>query len=214
MADFLGVAFLAEAFFLVAGFLAVVADGAADLTTRPVFVLVRTTGAFSSTAGAWLGVNDDHLERREELTAAGVLRALDLFAVVLLCVVVLFLAGAFFVAVVLFLVAAFAGAFLVAVAVVVVFAFAGALVAVDLVVDLVEDGAAAPDFLGIASFTGPEGPGHDHVSVVFGASTVDTIGHVVRKIDASDHRGTFGSKNAYPWDGRTRHCQSLAAAPC
>ena len=191
------------------------ADGAADLTTRPVFVLVRTTGAFSSTAGAWSGVNDDRLERRGELTAAGVLRALDLFAVVLLFVaVVLFLAAAFFVAVVLFLVAAFAGAFLVAVAVFVVLAFAGALVAVDLVVDLVADGAAAPDFLGIASFTGPEGPGHDHVSVVFGAGAVDTIGHVARKIDASDHRGSFGSGSAYPWDGRTRHCQSPAAAPC
>lgn len=52
MADFLGVAFLAAAFFLGAMVLAT-GCGALDLVTRPDLVLPRTTGAFVSTAGAY-----------------------------------------------------------------------------------------------------------------------------------------------------------------
>lgn len=44
-------AFLAGAFFLLAAFFSA-AWGAVDLVTRPDLVLPRTTGAFSSTAGA------------------------------------------------------------------------------------------------------------------------------------------------------------------
>ena len=50
-AFFLGEAFLAGAFRLVAGAF-FTACGAVDLVTRPDLVFPRTTGAFSSTAGA------------------------------------------------------------------------------------------------------------------------------------------------------------------
>lgn len=56
VADFFGVAFLAAAFFLGAIALAT-GCGALDLVTRPDLVLPRTTGAFSSTAGACDGVS-------------------------------------------------------------------------------------------------------------------------------------------------------------
>lgn len=53
LAYFLAAAFLVVAFFVVAAFLVLSADlGAEDLTTRPVAVLVTSTGAFFSTAGA------------------------------------------------------------------------------------------------------------------------------------------------------------------
>jgi len=58
-AFFFGVAFLAAAFLGLTVFCA--AWGAVDLTTRPVLVLVRMTGAFSSTAGAYGGLAMMHL---------------------------------------------------------------------------------------------------------------------------------------------------------
>ena len=83
-------------------------------------------------------------------TAAGVLRTLLVFA--LLLVAVAFLAGAFFVAVLVFAaVAFFAGAFFVAVVLVVV-------VLVFEAVVFLAAGLASPAFVGAASFTGPELP--------------------------------------------------------
>ena len=138
-AAFLVVAFLAPAVFF-SGWLAL------DLTTRTDFVLPSASVFLVSTAGACHGINIVALESScavDQLTAAGVLRTLLVFAVlfvVVALVVVAFLAGAAFlvVVVVFFVVLLAAGAFFV----VVDLALVGAFAVVDLVVVVFAAGAA------------------------------------------------------------------------